>query len=162
MSARATALLVVLCSLFLSGCGLIAAKERQDQMAAAKASMDAGFAQCAAEYDSQPAGKKNHIAKTKCDASAALAIRPFVPFPDLFDQEWATRAVIAERLQGGKMTPAEANQESTTMHANISAEEQRRALSGRAVSAQESAAAAAWRASSPVSCTKLGNTVNCY
>lgn len=124
--------------------------------------MDAGFAQCTAEYDSQPTGKKNHIVKTKCDLAAALSIRPYVPYPDLFDQEWATRAVIAERLQAGKMTPAEANQESTTMHANISAEEQRRALAGRTVSAQESAASAAWRASAPVSCTRIGNTTNCY
>jgi hypothetical protein len=148
-----------LCAL-LGGCGLIARKEREEQMVAAKASMDQGFANCEAEYAA--GGRKNHIAKTKCDSVAAQSIRPFVPYPDLLDQEWAARAVIAERLQAGKMTPAEANQQSTQMHAEITAEEQRRSLTGRAVSAQESQAAAAWRASSPVSCTRIGNTTNCY
>lgn len=151
--------IVALCSA-VGGCGIIANRELNERMIAAKASMDAGFARCEAEYAST--GKKDHISKTKCDFAAAQSIRQYIPYPDLFDQEWATRAVIAERLQAGKMTPAEANQEATTMHAQISAEEQRRLLSGRAISAQESAAAAAWRASAPVSCTRVGNTTNCY
>lgn len=150
---------VVLFVFLLSGCGIVARNERADQMTAAKAAMDSGFARCETEYASS--GKKDHVSKTKCDFAAALSIRPYVPYPDLFDQEWATRAVIAERLQAGKMTPSEANQEATTMHAQISAEEQRRSLSGRAISAQEASAAAAWRTSAPVICNRIGTSTIC-
>ena len=143
----------------LGGCGLIARKEREDQISAAKASMEEGFAACKTQY---PEGSKQYVAKNVCDAAAAQSMRPFVPYPDLFDQNWANRAVIAERLQAGKMTVAEANQQATQMQSQITAEEQRRSLSGRVVNAQESQAAAAWRASSPVSCTRIGNTTNCY
>jgi hypothetical protein len=128
-------------------------------MAEAKASMEWGFANCKTHF---PEGSKQYVPKNSCDFTAAQSIRPFVPYPDLFDQDWASRAVIAERLQAGKMTVAEANQQATQMHSQIAAEEQRRSLNGRVVSAQESQAAAAWRASSPVSCTRIGNTTNCY
>jgi len=81
-------------------------------------------------------------------------------YPDLFDREQADRAVIAERLQAGKMT--EANQQATANKSQIAEDEQRRNLAARSVGAQESAAAAAWRAFSPVSCKRIGNTTNCY
>jgi hypothetical protein len=86
---------VVIVSLSLAGCGLAARKQRQEQMAAARAAMEQGFADCNAQY---PEGSKQYVAKNKCDAQAALAIRPFTSWPDLFDREWATRAVIAGSL----------------------------------------------------------------
>jgi hypothetical protein len=48
------------------------------------------------------------------------------------------------------------------LHSQLVSEEQRRSLANRSVSAAESSAAAQWRASSPVSCTKAGSSVNCY
>lgn len=143
----------------LGGCGLIARKELQEKQQAAIAEMQAGFAECKARF---PEGSKHYIEKQKCDSGAAQAIRPYVTYADLFDREQAERAVIAERLQAGKITVAEANQAATAAHSQIAEDEQRRSLASRSVGAQESAAAAAWRASAPVSCTRIGNTTNCY
>jgi hypothetical protein len=121
-----------LCCL-LAGCGLMARKEREEQQASAKAQSDAAMADCEVQF---PKGGKRYIEKTQCQNGAMNIIRPFMPYPDLVDQDMASRMAVAE--------------------------EQRRMLNNRSVGAQESAAAAAWRASSPVSCTKNGNTVNCY
>lgn len=132
--------------LTLAGCGLARQAERQEQMNAAKASMAQGFEDCKAQF---PEGSKNYIEKNKCNATAAAVIRPFTPYPDLFDNYWAKRAVLAERLQAGKLTLAEANAEATQTQSDVAAEEQRRNLANRSVGAQESAAAAAWMASSP-------------
>jgi hypothetical protein len=143
----------------LAGCGLMARKEHEEQQAAAKAQSDAAMADCETQF---PKGGKRYIEKTQCQNAAITLVRPFMPYPDLVDQDLASRMAVAEKLQAGKITLAEANLEQSTFHSNIVAGEQRRLLSNRSVGAQESAAAAAWRASSPVSCTKLGNTVNCY
>ncbi|WP_083869791.1 hypothetical protein [Bradyrhizobium sp. WSM1253] len=137
---------VALC-VMLGGCGLAARQEREQQQAAAAAAMQQGFENCKVQF---PEGTKNMIEKNKCNATAALAIRPFTTYTDLFDRYWATRAVIAERVQAGKMTVAEANQEATQAQSDIAAEEQRRNLANRSVGAQESAAAAAWMASPSV------------
>jgi hypothetical protein len=139
-------LIVVGIALVLGGCGLAARQEREQQMAAAKASMEQGFVDCRARFAE---GSKQYIEKHKCDAAAALAIRPYVTYPDLFDQLWAHRAVLAERLQASKITLAEANAEATQNQSQAAAEEQRRNLANRSVGAQESAAAAAWLAPAP-------------
>ena len=151
-------LVLGLCGL-LAGCGLMARKEREEQQAAAKAQSDAAMADCESKF---PQGGKQYVERAQCINAGVAIMRPFVPFPDLLDQDMANRAAMAERLQQGKITLAEANSELAQRRSQIVAEEQRRQLSGRAVSAQESAAAAAWRASSPVSCTKYSNTVSCY
>ncbi|MBB4362171.1 hypothetical protein GGD65_003196 [Bradyrhizobium sp. CIR18] len=137
----------------------MARKELQEKQQAAVAEMQAGFADCKARF---PDGSKQYIAKQQCDSAAAQSIRPYLTYPDLFDREQAERAVIAERLQAGKVTLAEANQHAAAVHSQIAEDEQRRNLAARSVGAQESAAAAAWRASAPVSCTRTGNTVNCF
>ncbi|MET4331175.1 hypothetical protein ABIB80_007034 [Bradyrhizobium sp. i1.15.2] len=102
--------------------------------------MQQAFENCKVQF---PEGTKNMIEKNKCNATAALAIRPFTTYTDLFDKYCATRAVIAERVQAGKMTVAEANQEATQAQSDIAAEEQRRNLANRSVGAQESACALA-------------------
>jgi hypothetical protein len=147
MTKIATAFTAVSLAMALASCGLAARQERQEQMAAAKAAMEQGFEDCKARF---PEGPKQSIEKNRCNATAAAAIRPFVPYPDLFDKYWATRAVIAERIQNGKMTLAEGNQEATQAQSDVAAEEQRRNLANRSVGAQESAAAAAWLASPSV------------
>jgi hypothetical protein len=145
---RFTGLLGALCAtLLLSSCGLAARQERQEQQAAAKAAMEQGFEECKTRF---PEGSKQYIERNKCNSLAASAIRPFVPYPDLFDKYWATRAVIAERVQAGKLTLAEGNQEATQAQSDIAAEEQRRNLASRSVGAQESAAAASWLATPSV------------
>lgn len=150
--------LVGLC-LMVGGCGLMARRELAEQQAAAKATMAEGMEACEQQF---PKGGKQYVAKNECQANAAKVIRPYANFPDLFDKYWADRSVTAERLQAGKLTYAEAAQIITDDMASISAEEQRRSLANRSVGAQESMASAAWRASAPVSCTRVGNTTNCY
>jgi hypothetical protein len=148
---------VALCAT-VGGCGLIARKELQEKQQAAIAEMQAGFAECKARF---PEGSKQYVAKQQCDSAAAQVIRPYMTYPDLFDRAQADRAVIAERLQAGRITVAEAKQ-ATASKSQIAEDEQRRNLAARSVGAQESAAAAACRASAPVSCTRIGNTTNCY
>lgn len=132
--------------LLLAGCGMMARKEREEQMQAAMAARDQGFAACKLQF---PDGSRQWVAKNACEARAAQVIRPYVSYPDLFDKQWAYSATVAERLQAGKLTLAEANQQITEEQSRVTAEEQQRNLSARSVGAQESAAAAAWQAATP-------------
>ncbi len=148
--------IVALCAA-VGGCGLAARKERQEAFAAAQAQQQAGIADCEAKYP--PATTKQFTERAQCINAAVAIIRPFVPFPDLLDQDMANRMLLAEKVQQGRMTVAEATQDMAQRRSQLTAEEQRRSLSNRAVSAQESAAAAAWKGTT---CTAIGNTVNCY
>jgi hypothetical protein len=146
--------IILMAFLVLSGCGLMARKERQEQIAAARSARDQGFADCKGQYP----GSKQYVAKEACDAAAAKVIRPFANYPDLFDRYWATRGLVAERLQASKMTPAEAALELAQSDSAIAEDEQRRNLANRSVSAQEAVAAAA---SGPTICNRIGNTTIC-
>lgn len=143
----------------LAGCGLAARKQRQEEMAAAMAAKDEGIAACKVQY---PDEGKDFVVRNKCAFEAAKVVRPFVTYPDLFDQSWATVAVVAEQLQTKKITRAEADLQIAQMRSQITAEEQRRNLANRSVAAQESSAAAAWSASGPVTCNRVGNTTTCF
>ncbi len=145
-------------ALFLAGCGYLADIERQKVMKEAREAFSEAVNACQTSF---PEGKDT-MNRARCFNSATVHIRATMPFPDLLDQENAARLSIAEDEAKGKITRAEAAMRFTRIHSDMVAEEQRRMLAGRSVSAQESAAAAAWRASSPVSCTKTGNTVNCF
>jgi hypothetical protein len=144
------AIVLLMCAT-LGGCGLAARKEQEDQMQAAMAARDRGFADCKAQY---PEGSKQYVAKSKCDAQAAAVVRPFIAYPDLFDRDWAFGAVLAERLQANKITLAEANQQLTQHHSEITTEEQRRDLGRRSVAAQEDA-------NRPVMCHRIGANTFC-
>jgi hypothetical protein len=146
--------IVALC-VALAGCGLMARKERQEQMAAAKAAMEQAFADCKAQW---PEVSKQAVERNRCYSIAAQPTRQFNTYPDIFDKVWADRAVIAERLQAGKLTVAEATQQLTQTISDATAEEQRRNLANRAVSAQEAMAVAA---SGPTVCNRVGNTTIC-
>ena len=82
-------------------------------------------------------------------------------YPDLFDQSWAKAGVLAEQLQGHKLTRAEANAQMADVRSQITAEEQRRNLANRSVAAQETAATAALISSGPTICNRVGNTTIC-
>ena len=150
--------IVMLC-VTLAGCGLAARKQRQEEMAAAVAAKDQGIAACKAQYPDQ---NKDFVVRNKCSFEAAKIVRPFVTYPDLFDQSWATVAVLAEQLQAKKITRAEADLQLAQLNSQITADEQRRNLANRSVAAEESAAAAAWSASGPVTCNRIGNTTTCF
>lgn len=132
--------------LLLSGCGMMARREHDEQMVAALASKEQGIAACKAQF---PDGSKQYVSRNSCEIKAAQVIRPYVTYPDLFDKDWAFSAVMAERLQSGKITLAEANAQTAQNHSQVAAEEQQRNLSSRSVGAQETAAAAAWQSAAP-------------
>jgi hypothetical protein len=133
--------------LLLASCGLARMQERQEQMQTAIAAKDSGIAACKDQY---PDENKDFVLRNKCFFAAAQVIRPFVTYPDLFDQTWAKAALLAEQLQAHKMTRAEANAQLTESQSQMVAEEQRRNLANRSVNAQESMAAASWATSTPV------------
>lgn len=108
-----------------------------------------------------PEASKKYVEFAKCQNQSMELLRLAVPFPDLLDQEAATRLAIAEKVQSGKITLAEGNMQASQVHSQIVAEEQRRSLAGRAVSAQETAAIAAWAGTGPVVCNRIGTRTIC-
>jgi hypothetical protein len=90
-------------AVLLASCGLAARQERQEQMTAAVAAKDQGTADCKSQY---PNTEADFVARNKCAFQAALVVRPFVTYPDLFDQSWAESAVLAEQLQAKKTDEA--------------------------------------------------------
>lgn len=151
--------LFVLISLSFAGCGASRQKQREAEIQKAKQMLADSTEECRRNF---PDEIKQAISRASCINQAMLIIRPMLPYPDLLDQENATRLGLAEKVQTGKMTPIERDVQFSHLHSQLVAEEQRRNLASRSVSASESAAAAAWQASAPVSCTKIGNTVNCF
>jgi hypothetical protein len=149
--------IVALC-VALAGCGLARMQERKEQTAAAIAAKDSGIAACKAQY---PDENKDFVLRNRCSFEAAQVVRPFVTYADLFDQSWAKAALLAEQLQGRKLTRAEANAQMTELQSQITAEEQRRNLANRSVAAQETAATAALISSGPTICNRVGNTTIC-
>jgi hypothetical protein len=148
-------LVVLSLCLMLGGCGLMARKERQEQMAAAVSAKDQGIAACKAQY---PDENKDFVARNKCGFEAAKVVRPFATYPDLFDESWATSAVLAEQLEAKKITRAQADLQMAQTRSQITAEEQRRNLANRSVAAQETAATAAL---GPTICNRVGTTTIC-
>jgi hypothetical protein len=117
--------------------------------------MEQGFADCKTQW---PEVTKQAVERNRCYSQAAQPLRQFNTYPDIFDKVWADRGVIAERLQAGKLTVAEATQQITQTISEATAEEQRRNLANRAVNAQEVMAVAA---SGPTVCNRVGNTTIC-
>jgi hypothetical protein len=109
-----------------------------------------------------PGNPKTAVSRAKCQTDPLAIMRPVHPYPDLLDLFIASRMAIAERVQNGQMTIAQANEAIATKRSELVAEEQRRQLANRSVSAQENAAAASLVAAGPHSCTAIGNTVNCF
>ena len=116
--------IVVLCTA-LGGCGLIAQRERQEQMAAAVAAKDQGIAACKAQY---PDENKDFVARNKCAYEASKVLRAFSGYPDLFDQSWAESAVVAEQLEAKKITRAQADLQLAQTRSQIMEDAQRRNL----------------------------------
>jgi hypothetical protein len=154
--------LVSLCVIasMLGGCGMIARHERQEAMAKAQADVQAANAQCDEQF---PPGHPEHaVARAKCGMDAARPLRQFATSPDLFDNFWAHRVLIAEKVQAGKLTVAEANVQIADLQTQLTNQDQQRNLANRSVGAQETAANAAYRSTMPVSCTRTANTTTCY
>jgi hypothetical protein len=146
--------------LAVASCGLARQREMQERATALNAQSQAAAEAC---NTTVPAGNpKTAVARARCQMDALEIRRPIVTYPDLMDSFIATRMSVAEQIQNGRLTIAQGTEILANKNSELVSEEQRRNLSKRAVAAQESAAAASWAASGPVSCTKIGNTVNCF
>ena len=138
--------------LFVSGC-ITAHSQQQEREAQAVAQANSIFAECDAKI---PKVKGQYVKLTNCKLAGLNVIRPLSPNPDLVDQEAALRMAVAEKVDAGKMTVAEAELAQTQGHSQIVAEEQRRNVTNRSADAQELAASRSFR------CIRSGNTTNCY
>lgn len=157
MQFRLAGACAVALSLILAGCGLARQHELQVRYEQLKADAYAAAQRC---DETIPAGNpKTAVARAKCQTEAWAILRPTMPYPDLLDLLIAKRIAIAERVEKGQITISEANEAIAAARSEATAEEQRRQLANRSIAAQEGLAAAA---TSPHSCTKYGNTVNCF
>jgi hypothetical protein len=158
MRFRGIAALVVGACVTLGGCGLARMQERQEQMKAAQAAAKSGMDGCRAQY---PDENKDFVVRQKCLYQAAQVVRPFMTYPDLFDEGWAKSGVLAEQIQAHKITLAEAKLQLADNQSQIAAEEQRRNLANRSVAAQETVATAAMLSTGPTVCNRVGSTTIC-
>jgi hypothetical protein len=155
-----TVCFVTFICILLAACGIARRQEMQARIAELDAQTIAAMQAC---NDSLPAGNpKTAVARAKCQVDAIVIRRPIVTHPDLMDLFIAKRMVVAEDVQNGKLTVAQANVIIANLHSEWVTEEQRRNLANRSVAAQEGMAAASMSAAGPHSCTRFGNTVTCY
>jgi hypothetical protein len=153
-------LLVVAIAVLVSDCGLMRQRELQAQTEQLKAKSQAASQECDTTL---PAGSpKTAMARAKCQTDALAILRPIMPYPDLMDLFIASRISIAERVQNGQLTIAQGNEIIAQKKSELVAEEQRRSLANRSISAQEDMASASLAAAGPRTCTAIGNTVNCF
>jgi hypothetical protein len=149
--------IAALCAV-LGGCGLARMQERQEQMKAALAASKSGMDACRAQYSDE---NKDFVVRQKCLYQAAQVVRPFMTYPDLFDEGWAKSGLLAEQLQARKLTLAEAKLQLAETQTQIAAEEQRRNLANRSVAAQETVATAAMLSTGPTVCNHIDRTTVC-
>jgi hypothetical protein len=156
----AAAVTIAFACLLLTGCGLARQRELQARTDELNAQSAAAMQAC---NESVPGGNpKTALARAKCQTDAIAIRRPIVTYPDLLDSFVAARMSIGEQVQNGKLTIIQGNEVLANKNSELVAEEQRRNLANRSVAAQEGVAAASLSAAGPHSCTRIGNTVNCF
>jgi hypothetical protein len=151
---------VVLVGVTLAGCGLTQQLELQARNDKLSAQNKAAMQSC--DETHPPGNPKTVVARAKCQTEAMAILLPMVPYPDLLRSLIASRMVVAEEVQDGKLTIAQGNEIMANKLSNMVSEEQRRNLANRSVRAQEGIAAASLASAGPHSCTSFGNTVNCF
>jgi len=156
--------LVILALAFgLAGCGLAMQREQQQKLAAANQQLKEASEACQASFSEE---RKDAIARAKCFNDADRAFMPFSTAPDLVNLRMAKRSEVAERMAQGKITRAQAVLELNELNSNLVSEDQRRRNANQSAAAQQQAATAATigaiNAGAPRTCTRYGNTVNCY
>jgi hypothetical protein len=159
----------VLISLMVAGCSLARQQEAQELKAKREARnaredvnarVQAAADRC--EYAYPEINAKTAVPRATCKAEALAVLRPMMPYPDLLDSFNASRIAIAERVQKGQLTVAQASELIAAKNAELASEEQRRNLANKAVIAQGNVAAASLAAAGPHTCTQMGNEVNCF
>jgi hypothetical protein len=148
-------ILAALSCIALAGCGLARQAEFAKNRDAARAEAAAATEACKAKP------LPTFAAKARCLNDAEAPLRAYANNPDLFNVRAASRVAFAEKVDAKQMTVADAELEFAKLNAQMTTEEQNRSNNSTAARASMIAATAA--ASPPsVSCTRFGNTVNCY
>jgi hypothetical protein len=129
----------------------------QERAANLQQHMSEAVQKCLATYPAE--ALKVAVARANCLNAAEAIIRPIYRYPDLLDLKAATRLALAEKVDRGALTQADANLQFAQSNSQMTAEELRRANADRTVSAQEQAA---WAAAKSTSCTRYGATVTCF
>jgi hypothetical protein len=130
-------------------------------MAALREQSAAALTECGEKFP--PGNPKIAVARAQCVNAAFAILQPTIPYPDLLQVYVADHLAIAEDVQGWPDINPPANAILARKWSEVVAEEQRRGLANRAVSAQEhSDAAASWRASGPRTCNYGAGTVTCF
>jgi hypothetical protein len=151
------ALVFIALALTLCGCGLARQRELQERNAALQEQSKAAVQECDTKF---PKGiVATAVPRVQCLNDAMAITRPTSRNPDLLDSFMASRLAIAERIQKAQITMAQGGEEIANKWSQVVAEDQRRTLANRSVRAQETAAE---NIGGPTSCTRIGNTVNCY
>lgn len=148
--------LFVLAGLAVGLGGCVSAQDERNQ--AIRASVERDGAAC---DTLNSAGKfKTRTEYAKClNAAEAPLVQTMPRYSDLLNVKMATRLSIADRVDRGEITSAQAQLESAQTVSSLVGELERRSLNQRAVAAQEEAASAAYK---PVTCNRFGYSVTCY
>jgi hypothetical protein len=138
--------------LLCSGC----ASTQQDQAQLALTEQyNAAYQRCKEQYPAYPVLEpKTAVASVKCFNRIP---RPVASNSDLFELANATRLAVAEKLEKGQVTQAEAQQQIASETSHIMTEWERRRLAERSVAAMEAAAAP-----KRPTCVTFNNSVTCY
>jgi hypothetical protein len=149
--------IAVAMGLTLAGC-VSAQDERNAQI---QAGVQQAVAACQARKFS------SYVANARCIAEAEAPLTSTLgPVADLHTLKLTQRIAIAERVDRGQLTHAQALAEIAQVDAVANSEAQRRIGAIQAVQAQQQAAMAASNAalaaSRPVTCYRVSYLVNCY
>lgn len=170
-------LVILVIAIGLAGCGIAQQREQEAALQARRAAVAAAGQQheAARETCLKTFSEKNSdaVARAKCFNTADEILKPFNRYPDLLNLRIAKRNELAERQAAGKITRAQLVLEGSQLDSQLASEAQRRSNADQSVEAQQQAAWAqqqtAWAqqqaataAGAPRSCTRTGNTVNCY
>jgi len=140
------AITAVALAIMLSGC--------VSRNAEIRAGVDGARAECRANAQ---AGKfRTWVDAARClNAAEAPLAQVQGHYPDLWNVKFATRTAIAEKVDRGEMTAAQAELAEAEANHRLVSEMERRGIARRAVAAQEAASA-------PIRCSRVGQTVSCY
>ncbi len=143
----------------LAACGIAQQAERREALQKATAASSAAKADCERRFTPVRRGQVANWAN--CLNEAERLLLPFYPYPDLLELKFASRASLGAKLDRGQISEEDAQLEAARLSSQLTAELDRRRQARRAVEAQETMAAAAYRSSLGFTCTRLGYAMVC-
>jgi hypothetical protein len=157
------AILILVLALALGGCADTLA-QKQAAEAKRQADLRAEVEACKQQFPTAP--RKNNVALSRCINDVNGRFWTDQVNHDLLDLYAAKRIAIATQMDEGKISQEDGQVLIEQARSDAITQIQQRVNANQSVAAQQQAAraatAAAIGASSPVTCTRFGNTVNCF